>query len=510
MMKPSRRSFLKTAAIVGSTIGSTGFFVAEGNAQNSASDKTGLNVACIGVGGKGGIDSTSAAVFGNIVAICDVDSQVLNGKSKQEGFQKAKQYSDFRKMLEENEKDIDIVTISCPDHTHAAATLLAMRMGKNCYTQKPLTRTIYEARLLAKVAKETGVCTQMGNQGTAMDASRTAISLMQTGIIGPIKEVIVWSNRPVWPQKAGRRDNMESFAAKGYLSSSRQVADKLVWGKYDDIQKNLATLDWKLWISTAKYRDYFPGLYHAKAWRGWWNFGSGALGDMACHMLTVPFAAAGLKDPTWVRAKTTGHDFDSYPESSTIEFEFPANSDRGKIPFWWYDREGNKPPQDIFDEYGIKSPSKSGVLIIGEKGAMHSTDDYCGKRDFITKGGQKIDEEVAIWKAVKATTELAVKSGKSADQHNMYELFRAVQAKDPKICKSNFVDRAGPLTETILLGNLAVWAASEGGPDGAMGDWGEKIEWDAKNLVVTNLSQLKTPGVAELIKPVYTEGYRLD
>ena len=501
MTKPSRRSFLKTAAIVGSAVGSTGFFVAEGNAQDSSSEK--LNVACIGIGGKGGGDSDNAAAFGNIVAICDVDTKSLDGKSKKEGFQRAKKYTDFRKMLEENEKNIDIVTVSGPDHMHAAATLMAMRMGKHCFTQKPLTRTIYEARKLAEVAKETGVCTQMGNQGTALDSSRTAIDQMKAGIIGTIKEVIVWSNRPVWPQKPGRRESMESFAAKGYTGANRQAADKVIWGKYDEIQRNLETLDWKLWLNTAKYRDYYPGLYHTFAWRGWWDFGSGALGDMACHMMTVPFVAAGLKDPTWVRAKTTGHDFDSYPESSIIEFEFPANSERGKIPFWWYDREGNKPPQEIFDEYGIKNPFKQGVMIIGEKGAMYSPDDYCGDRKFYAKGGKEIDELQGV------KTELAENKG-SNDRNNMWELFRAILAKDPTICKSNFVDRAGPLTETILLGNLAVWAAAEGGPNGAMGDWGEKIEWDAKNLVVTNLSSLKTPGVGELVKPVYSDGYRLD
>jgi len=511
MTKSTRRSFLKTAAIVGSAVGSSGFFVAESNAQDSSPEKK-LNVACIGIGGKGDGDSNNAARFGNIVAICDVDRSRLDGKSKKEGFQKAKKYTDFRIMLEENEKDIDIVTISCPDHMHAAATLMAMRMGKNCYTQKPLTRTIYEARKLATIAKETGVCTQMGNQGTALDASRTAIAQMQAGIIGTIKEVIVWSNRPVWPQKQGRRQNMESFAAGGYADVAagkvtRQNADKLIWGKYDEIQNHLENLDWKHWLGTAKYRDYYPGLYHAFNWRGWWDFGSGPLGDMACHMLTVPFAAAGLKDPTWVRAKTTGHDFDSYPESSIIEFEFPANEHRGKIPFWWYDREGNKPPQEIFDEYGIKTTNKMGVLIIGEKGAMYSTDDYCGNRKFYAKGGEEIQELPDVKTELADTTPTTPGNN---DQANMRELFRAVWAKDPKVCKSNFVDRAGPLTETILLGNLAVWAAAEGGPDGAMGDWGEKIDWDAKNLQVTNLSSLKTHGVQDLVKPVYTDGYRLD
>ncbi|MDR0328352.1 MAG: Gfo/Idh/MocA family oxidoreductase [Planctomycetaceae bacterium] len=512
MKKTSRRSFLKTAAIVGGAIGSTGFFVAETKAQDSSKQ---LNVACIGIGGKGDSDSNNASKFGNIVAICDVDNNRLERRSQNANFQTAKKYNDFRKMLEENEKNIDIVTISCPDHVHAAATLMAMRMGKSCYTQKPLTRTIYEARKLAEVAKETGVCTQMGNQGTALDSSRTAISLMKEGIIGKVKEVIVWSNRPIWPQYPGRRETLTTFAEKGLRDGyERHEVNQAVWNKYDEISRNLQTLDWKLWLGTAPYRDFYPGLYHDFAWRGWWDFGSGALGDMACHMMTVPFAAAGLKDPTWVRAKSTGHDFDSFPQSSIIEFEFPANSERGKIPFWWYDREGNKPPMEQFTKYGIKDVSNAGVLIVGEKGAMYSTDDYCGNRQFFAEGGEKINENEAKWKEVKDKTVLAEKKGDN-DTENMWELFRAVLAKDPKICQSNFVDRAGPLTETILLGNLAVWAASKGGSksgsdEQVMGDWGEKVEWDAKNLVVTNLSSLKTPGVADLVKPIYTDGYRLD
>ena len=218
---------------------------------------------------------------------------------------------------------------------------------------------------------------------------------------------------------------------------------------------------------------------------------------MACHQLTVPFASCGLRDPISVVAKTSGHDFDSYPASSVIKFEFPATSERPAIPFWWYDRLGNKPPADVFEKWGIKNVSNSGVLIVGEKGAFYSSDDYCGKYEL--KGVEK----------VKVDFEKAEVKGDN-DVNNMYELFRAKASGDPKICHSNFIDRAGPLTETILLGNLAVWAAAKGGSNGEMGEWGEKVEWDAKALKVTNLASLKTPGVADLIKPKYREGYRLD
>lgn len=492
MSKTTRRTFLQAASIAGA-----GYFVAAGNRTAlSQSPNQKPNVVNIGVGGKGGSDSSNAAKFGTVIGICDTDRSRLNSKGNAEGFKDAEKFVDFREMFAKFGKDIDVATISTPDHMHAPATLEAMRLGISCYTQKPLTRTIYEARLMAKVAKDTGVCTQMGNQGTALDSSREAIAQIGSGVLGTLKEVYVWSNRPVWAQGPGRAMTMEKFAAQA-KQDSPDDAERLINGTTQKIERDLENLDWDLWLGVAPKREYWPGLYHSFQWRGWWDFGSGALGDMACHQVTVPFASCGLKDPVSVVAKTTGHDYDSFPASSVISFEFPETSERPAIPFWWYDRKGNKPPQEVFSKWGIENPSNSGVLIIGEKGAFYSTDDYCGRYEL--KGVDKVDVEF----------EKAESMG-SNDVNNMYELFRALDAGDPKICQSNFVDRAGPLTETILLGNLAVWAAAKGGPDGAMGDWGEKVEWDAKNLKVTNLASLKTPRVADLIKPTYPEGYRLD
>ena len=492
MSQTSRRGFIKASSAIGA-----GYFVAAGSSRafsNSANEK--LNVACIGVGGKGNSDSSNAATFGNVIAICDVDHNTLDGKSKSDGFKEAEKFTDYRELFAKHGKNIDIVTISTPDHMHAAITLEAMRLGISCYTQKPLTRTIYEARLLAQVAKEKGVCTQMGNQGTALTTSREAIAQIKSGVLGDLKEVYAWSNRPVWSQGPGRRTNMEKFIAEA-RKEDPEDADGLIEDMKKDIAKALGRLDWENWIGVAPMREYWPGLYHSFQHRGWWDFGTGALGDMACHQLTVPFAACGLRDPISVQAKTTGHDFDSFPASSIIKFEFPETADRPAIPFWWYDRLGNKPPQDVFSKWGIDKVSDSGVLVVGEKGAFYSTDDYCGAYEL--KGVEK----------VKVDFEAAEDKG-NFDLNNMWELFRAKLAGDPKICHSNFIDRAGPLTETILLGNLAVWAAAEGGEEGAMGEWGEKVEWDAKNLKVTNLSSLKTPGVADLIKPNYREGHRLD
>jgi len=489
----SRREFVKTSSVIGA-----GYFIGGAvdlrGAERSANET--LNVACFGVGGKGGSDSANASQFGKVIAICDVDRNTLESKSKAKGFEDAEKFTDYRELLAKHGKNIDIATISTPDHMHGPITLACMRLGISCYTQKPLTRTIYEARKLAEVAKETGVCTQMGNQGTALDSSREAIAQLQSGDPGTRKQGSAWSNRPLWAQGPGRRMTMEKFAAEA-KKADPENAEKLIAKKKEEIEKAMVRVDWPAFIGVAPKREFWPGLYHTFQHRGWWDFGTGALGDMACHQLTVPFASCGLRDPISVKAKSTGHDYDSFPASSVIEFQFPETKERPAIPFWWYDRKGNKPPMEVFAKHGINDVANSGVLIVGDKGAFYSSDDYCGKYEL--KGVEK----------VKVDFEKAENKGNN-DVNNMYELFRAKRANDPMIAKSNFITRGGPLTETILLGNLAVWAAAKGGAEGEMGEWGEKVEWDAKNLKVTNLSSLSTPGVADLVKPVYAEGHRLD
>jgi predicted dehydrogenase len=501
MKKNNRRQFISTtSALIGA-----GYFATAGTTVGlSRSILETLTVGSIAVGGKGASDSSNAAKFGKVIAICDVDHGTLASKGEADGFKEAERFTDFRELLAKHGKNIDILTVSTPDHMHGPVTLEAMRLGISCYTQKPLTRTIYEARLLATVAKETGVCTQMGNQGTALDSSREAIAQIKSGVLGTLKEVYAWSNRPVWAQGPNRKMTMEKFIAQA-KAESPDDAEELIAEKKKDVEKALAKVDWENWIGVAPFREFWPGKYHSFEHRGWWDFGTGALGDMACHQLTVPFASCELRDPVSVVAKTTGHDFDSFPASSIIKFEFPATANRPAIPFYWYDRKGNKPPAEVFAKWGIDKVSDSGVLVVGEKGAFYSSDDYCGT--YALKGVQKV--KVDFERATPAFDATETNTG-NFDLHNMYELFRAKSAGDPKICKSNFIDRAGPLTETILLGNLAVWAAANGGENGAMGEWGEKVAWDAKNLKVTNLGDLKTPKVADLIKPSYRGNYRLD
>ena len=248
-LQHSRRDFLRTAAVTGFGV----WIGTESHAQNnpkSPNDK--VNFACIGVGGKGDSDSSDAARFGNIVAICDVDENTLNKKGEQ--FPGAKKYTDYRKMYDEMGKQFDAVTVSTPDHNHGPATALALHMGKACYTQKPMAHSIYEVRQLSNLARKMKVVTQMGNQGTAVNSMRKNAYRVRAGAIGAVKEVHVWTNRPIWPQGIER-------------SAEKPVP---------------AGLDWNLWLGPAKERPYGDN-YHTFAWRGWWDFGTGALGDMACH-----------------------------------------------------------------------------------------------------------------------------------------------------------------------------------------------------------------------------------
>lgn len=435
--RTSRRSFLQTSAAIGA-----GYFVAAGTQRQArayfAPDK--VRIACVGVGGKGSSDSDDSGKNGEVVAICDVDEKQLASKAKK--WPGAKQYRDFRKMLEEMDKSIDAVTVSTPDHTHAAAAVMAMSMGKGCFCQKPLTHSIYEARRLAEVAREKKVATQMGNQGTSNSGVRKAAAMIQAGVLGDVKEVHVWTNRPIWPQ-GGDRPKEEAVPAN---------------------------LDWDLWIGPAKMRPYGKG-YHPFAWRGWWDFGTGALGDMACHTMNMPFMALDLRDPVSVQAETAGHNKDSYPKWSLITYDFAATSKRPAVKLFWYDG-GKRPEAELING---KKPSGSGCCLIGSKGKLYSPNDYGAEFELMNGAEPK---EVEFEQSPGHFVEWieAIKGGKPA--------------------RSNFPDYACALTETVLLGNLAVWVAATGK--------GDKVEWDAKNLKAKNVS-----GLEHILKPEYRKGYTI-
>jgi predicted dehydrogenase len=444
----TRRDFIKTAASISAALwaGPRPVFSEE------KSPNARVRYACIGVGGKGKSDSSDAASHGDIVAICDVDERTLKKAAVQPGFEKAEQFFDFREMLTKMGDKIDAVTVSTPDHMHAPAAAMAMKLKKACFTQKPLTHTVWEARRLQDIAKETGVPTMMGNQGTANVALRHAAALLKKGVLGKIKEVHVATNRPVWPQGGPRPEPAE---APPFLK-------------------------WDLWLGAAPERPFADG-YHPFAWRGWWDFGTGALGDMACHTFNMPFAGLNLANPKTIQAWCTGHNRDSYPQASKICFEF-ANPSGGEalLPVWWYDG-GNMPPETLLNGAKFERDDKGkvrGSIIVGEDLVMYAIGDYSEKVRLIDKEGK----------------EVPVPDAEFEKSPGHFTEFHQSITGERKAAMSNFPNYAGPLTETILLGNLAVYAAAEGES--------KKIEWDAKSLRATN-----APEVQHIVHKQYRGNY---
>jgi predicted dehydrogenase len=442
-----RRDFVKVSAAAG-----IGYWVSGGiAAPASKAPSEQINFACIGVGGKGESDSNDAASHGNIVAICDVDETRLNKYAEEymkrgEGRKEPKKYTDFRKMFEEMGKEFDACTVSTPDHTHAVASVMAMKHGKHVYCQKPLTHSIYEARVMADVAKKQGVATQMGNQGTANSGVRKAAQLIQDGVLGTVTEVHVWTNRPIWPQGI----------KVDYPTSE---------------PKTPSGLNWDCFLGPAKERPY-SSRFHPFKWRGWWAFGTGALGDMACHTMNMPFMGLDLRDPISAEpVECDPHNKATYPKSTKIKLSFGQRGNRKPLDVYWYDG-GRLPSEEVMQG---KKAEGSGCLIIGDKGRIYSPNDYGAEFTLLPEDNFK-DFKDPEWK-------FEVSPG------HFEEWVRAIRGGKPAM--SNFPDYAGPLTETVLMGNLCVWA-------------GKKIEWDAKNMVATN-----APELAEMIKHEYRPGWEL-
>jgi predicted dehydrogenase len=408
-----------------------------------------LNVAGIGVGGKGASDVGGAAEAGcNIVALCDVDQTRAAGTIKK--FPDAKLYTDFRVMLEKR-KDIDAVTVSTPDHTHAVAAVMAMRMGKHVYCQKPLTHSVHEARVMAETAAKYGVATQMGNQAHAGEPIRRAVELVRAGIIGPVHEVHTWTNRPIWPQ------GMREAAAPKPVPS---------------------TLDWDLWLGPAPWREYGDG-YVPFQWRGWWDFGTGALGDMACHIMDMAYWALDLKAPSTVEAASEGGNAQSPPWWSTITYEFPARGDQRPVKFLWYDgyrgpngKESpqNLPPAEILEG---EDPKRWGTVLVGEKGKMFFNR---GRTDWLIKPESIFDSFAAPPMTLPRV------------ENEDVEWVSA--CKGGPAALSNF-GYAGPFTEMVLLGNVAIRV-------------GKKVQWDAKNMSCPN-----APEADKFLRREYREGWTL-
>ncbi|MEZ6128867.1 MAG: Gfo/Idh/MocA family oxidoreductase [Planctomycetaceae bacterium] len=462
----TRRNFLGQSAALG-----TAFWVGGQTAiRANTSALQSLSAACIGVGGKGGSDTSHIAEQSvAIVGLCDVDGATLTKKGRE--FSDAKQYTDYREMLDALGDRIDIVTVSTPDHNHAAAAIKAMRMKKHVYCQKPLTWSIFEARKMQEVAEETGVVTQMGNQGTSEDGLREAVEVIRAGAIGDVSEVHIWSNRPVWPQGLGRPEGE------------------------DPIPENL---NWDSWIGPAPMRPYKEGVYHGFNWRGWVDFGTGALGDMACHTTNMPVMALKLWDPVAVTAlKNPGiFEGETFPASSSLMFEFPEREGLKACKFYWYDG-GNLPDESIISQLPESfqkrvaqqrvDPAKktSGAVLIGSKGLLFSPDDYGAKYFLLPE-----DKFVDFKKPEQSLPRIPFKGG--GDQRQKWEFVQTCKGEYEPGTMSNF-GYAGHLTETILVGNLAIRSAE-----------GSRIEWDAKNLKSTNM-----PEVNQFVHREYREGWSI-
>ena len=444
--KISRRVFIGSSAAAAASLTILPRQVLGGPGSMPPSEK--LNIAGIGVGGQGSWDLDNVSSE-NIVALCDVDWERAADTFKR--YPKAKRYRDFRVMLEK-EKNIDAVVVATPDHTHAVAAMMAVKMGKHAYCEKPLTRTVYEARALANAAREAKVATQMGNQGMAFEGNRLINEWLWDGAIGPVREVHAWSDRPTH---------------KG----------SLFWAQGIDRPKDTppvpSTLNWDLWLGPAPYRPYHPAYVPFK-WRGWWDFGSGGLGDMGIHNLAPVFSALKLTAPTSVHSSSTLFNNETLPLASTVHYEFPACGDMPPVKLHWYDG-GIIPscPDELEDERELSR--EDGLIFVGDKGKMY-VEGWGGNSPRL------IPE--AKMKAYKRPPKTLPRS---IGHHN--EWIQACKKGTPT--RSNF-DFAGPLTEAVLLGTVSV----------RMG--GKKLIWDSANLRITNV-----PEANKYLHYQYREGWSL-
>jgi predicted dehydrogenase len=445
----SRRGFIRTssAALAGLTIVPANVIAGLGHV--APSDK--LNIACIGIGGMGKANLINVVKTENIVALCDIDWEGQPA-AVFKTYPDAKMHKDYRVMLDK-QKDIDAVIIATPDHTHAVISMEAMRRGKHTFTQKPLTHSVYEAQMLKKAAQEYKVATQMGNQGQASDGVRRLREIIWDGAIGTVHEVHLWTDRPnngmfrtYWPQGVNRP--MDTPPIPG-------------------------TLDWDLFLGPAPLRPYHPA-YHPFVWRGWWDFGTGALGDIGCHNLDPVFRNLKLKYPTSIQAVSTLVNKETYPLASMVRYEFPAREGMPPVTLYWYD--GGLRPfrlQELLDGEQMKT---NGTLYIGEKG--------------------KILDNLILPISLRESYTPPVPYIPSSPGHEMEWI---LASKGEKALPGSNFDWAGPLAETVLLGNIPLRMELKEKLSGQV------LNYDADQRIFTNL-----PEANEFLHTKYREGWNLE
>lgn len=461
--KISRRDFLqKNAMIVAGLTIVPSSVLGKTVGKTAPSDK--LNIAGIGVGGKGSVNLRNMNSE-NIVALCDVDWEYA--KKVFEEYPKAKKFRDYREMYDKMGKEIDAVMIATPDHTHAITAAEAMVMGKHVYLQKPLTHSVYESRLMTKLAEKYNVCTQMGDEGASREEFRLVADIIWSGLIGEVTRVETYTNRPIWPQGLPRPTEEQAIPE---------------------------TLDWELFIGPAKMRPY-NRAYHPWDWRGWWDFGTGALGDMACHIIHPVFHALNLGSPDTIQGSSTSLLSDSAPHAEWVRYTFPSRGTIGsanvglpELTLDWYDG-GLKPPRPK----GLPEDKK-----FAEGGVI-----YHGTKDTLI-----------------ATGGVYLLSGKEIDvpsQHRIIEIshemdwVRACKEKAKNRVKpvSDFSE-AGPLNEMIVAGVAAV----------RLQGLNKTLQWDGASMKFTNIRPEETIKIGEettnaqafaqeLIKHTYHNGFKL-
>ncbi|MHC4433971.1 MAG: Gfo/Idh/MocA family protein [Planctomycetota bacterium] len=435
--KLSRRGF------VGATAAAAAFTIVPRNVLGGRrhvppSEK--LNVAGIGVGGRGAGD-LDAVSSENIVALCDVDQRRAADTFKR--YPRAAKYKDFRRMLDKQDKNIDAVIVATPDHVHAVASMAAIKRGKHVYCEKPLAHSIYEVRRVTEAAKEAGVATQLGNQGQASEGTRLVCEFIAAGAIGPVREVHSWSNRPISPRGIDRPKDTHPVPEG---------------------------LDWDLWLGPAPKRPYHP-CYLPFTWRGWWDFGTGVLGDIGCHQMAPIFLALKLGYPTSVEACSSGVNSETAPLASTVRYDFGARPGMPPLKLTWYDG-GLMPPRPEELPNGLRFGNADDNLYIGDKGKML---------------GHRLLPEARSKEYGKPPRILP----RSPGHHQ--EWINACKGGEP--AGSNF-EVSGPLTEVVLLGNIALRTGQ------TLYEKGLKLHYDGPGMRVTNL-----PEANKYIRDEYRDGW---
>jgi predicted dehydrogenase len=466
--RTNRRQFLMQSAAVGA--GALGLATAGRRTYGFPANEK-LRIAIVGVGGMGGSHVRDGTVKGEqVVALCDIDDRNLYTAAQVHPM--AEKFNDFRVMFDQMSNGIDAVICATPDHNHAVVTAAALRLGKHAYTQKPLTHTVYEAHVLSELARSNPrLATQMGNQGHSHEGARKVVELVRAGAIGKVQEVHSWTDRPIWPQSIDRPSDTPPVPHH---------------------------VHWDVWLGPMAERPYNPA-YHPFKWRGWWDFGTGALGDMACHIADTAFWALDLRHPTAMEAQSEGNRPETGPKSSIIAFDFPARGDLPPVKFTWYDG-GKFPPKELVDKYAITHRKlKQGVRR--ERGRRPGPEDYETVPGFEDNGSLLIGEKGAVLLDTYGERyQLLPKQdfegfkpppptlSRSPNQNHMLDWITA--AKNGTQSCSNF-EYASALTGMVLLGNLAIRT-------------GKRIEWDAANMRATNASECD-----EIIRPAYRKGWSL-